>query len=86
MKIQPLPVPFSGDKFMSRAKNRLPGGRPALQFRKKEKGEEKEKKKGRKEKNAFPVPFGTFGRGGVIIQMGRLEMKGKIRIPDSRKY
>ena len=46
MKIQPLPVPFSGDKSMSRAKNRLPGGRPALQFRKKEKGEEKEKKKG----------------------------------------
>ena len=49
-------------------------------------GRRKEKKKGRKEKNAFPVPFGTFGRGGVIIQMGRLERKGKIRIPDSRKY
>lgn len=85
MKIQPLPVPFSGDKFMSRAK-KTSAGQAAPSVPEEGEGRRKEKKKGRKEKNAFPVPFGTFGRGGVIIQMGRLERKGKIRIPDSRKY
>lgn len=49
MKIQPLPVPFSGDKFMSRAKKRLPG-RPPLQFRKKEKEEERKRKREEKKK------------------------------------